>query len=499
VVSKFLGRSETMNSMKNRGRLAALVLAVISAGAAAGCGGGGAGSEDKAGGSGEPVVLRLANINGQLDFTPAVVDFVQRVEELSGGDLRIKAVDEWGDSASDAEQQVVNDVSAGEIDLGWVGTRVFDTLNFKSFQALTAPMLVDSYALENAVIESGITDEMMQGLDGLGVVGLGVLPDGLRKPSGVTGPILGPGDWRGITFSTLMSDGQADAIRALGATPMQVHWTEREEGLADGTIQGFETSIWVHQHNPALAHLAPYVTANVTLWPQMDALLGNPERLAALTAEQRGWLEEAAQDAARSISLADTDAQALADSCVAGARFAEASDADLAALEAAFAPVFAKLQQHPETKAFIERIRALKESTPPERDLAIPSDCTGTAPEQASGGTGNAPAYLNGTYRYVLTKEDARKAGEPDLSPYPHTNTYILKDGHFDATGGFTGSYSVEGNRITFAPTDFDFDYTVTYTFTVDDEGNLDLDPVPGVDRGDAFEAGSHTVWTKID
>ena len=93
-----------------------------------------------------------------------------------------------GGLAPDAEQQVVRDVSAGEIDLGWVGTRVFDTLDVKSFQALTAPMLVDSYALENAVIESGITEEMLDRLDDLGVVGLGVLPDGLRKPIGVTDP-----------------------------------------------------------------------------------------------------------------------------------------------------------------------------------------------------------------------------------------------------------------------------------------------------------------------
>jgi TRAP-type C4-dicarboxylate transport system substrate-binding protein len=484
--------------MKSRSRLAALALAAIAAFAAAGCGGGGGSGEDKAGGSGEPVLLRLANTNGQLDFTPAVVDFVNRVEELSGGELRIEAVDEWGDSASDAEQQVVNDVSAGDIDLGWVGTRVFDTLGVESFQALTAPMLVDSYALESAVIESGITEEMMQGLDDLGVIGLGVLPDGLRKPIGVTGPILGPADWQGITFGTLRSNGQAEAIRALGATPAQVHRTEREEGLANGTIQGFETSIWIHQHNPALTRLAPYVASNVTLWPQMDVLLANPARLEALTAEHHGWLEEAARDAAaRSAALAEKDARTVGDSCAAGARFAEASAADLAALEAAFAPVFANLERHAETKAFIERIRALKASTPAEPVLSIPAACTGRAPAEVSGGAGTTPAYLNGTYRYVLTKEDARSAGEPDLSEYPRTNTYILKDGRFDATGGFTGSYSVDGNRITFAPVEFDD--TITYTFTVDDEGNLNLDPVPPVDPGDAFEAGAHTVWTKID
>src|SRR5918996_4529196 len=356
VASIFHQRSETMDGMKVGIRLAALILAAIGALAAVGCGGGG--GEDKAGGSGAPVVLRLANTNGQIDFTPAVDYFAQRVGELSGGNLRIEAVDEWGNSASDAEQQVVRDVSAGEIDLGWVGTRVFDTLDVESFEALTAPMLVDSYALESAVIESGITKEMMQGLDDLGVAGLGVLPDGLRRPIGVTEPILGPADWQAITFGTLRSNAQAEAIRALGATPAQVNRTKREEGLANGTIQGFETSIWVHQHNPALTRLAPYVTFNVNLWPQMDVVLANPARLEALSTKQRGWLEEAARDAAaRSAALADKDAQTVGNSCAAGARFAEAPAADLAALKAAFAPVYAKLEQHPETKAFIERIR----------------------------------------------------------------------------------------------------------------------------------------------
>ncbi len=497
VVSPLAERGETMTGTRNRTRLATLVLAATAALAVAACAGGDAG-DDKAGGPGAPVVLRLANTNGQLDFTPAVEHFVKHVGELSGGSLRIKAVNEWGDFAADAEQQVVKDVAAGEIDLGWAGTRVFDTLDVKSFQALTAPMLVDSYALENAVIESGITEQMMEGLDGLGVTGLGVLPDGLRKPIGVTGPILGPADWEGITFGTLRSNGQAAAIRALGATPAQIFGTEREEGLKDGTIQGFETGVWPHQHNPALAHLAPYVTSNVTLWPQMDVLLANPASLEGLTAEQRGWIKKAARDAAdRSAALADKDAQALGVACESGARFAEASDADLAALEAAFAPVYADLEQHPQTKAFIDRIGALKESTPPEPELAIPSNCTGKSPEQAARDTGTAPAHLNGTYRYVLTKEDARKAGEPDLSEYPRANTWILKDGQFDATGGFTGSYSVDGNRITFAPVEFDD--TTTFTFTVDAEGNLNLDPVLPMHPGDAFEGGSHTVWTKID
>jgi TRAP-type C4-dicarboxylate transport system substrate-binding protein len=391
----------------------------------------------------------------------------------------------------------VEDVAAGEVDLGWVGTRVFDTLDVKSFQALTAPMLIDSYALESAVIESGITDQMMQGLDDVGVAALGVLPDGLRRPIGVTGPILGPADWRGLTFGTLRSSGQAEAIRALGARPAQVHREGREAGLENGTIQGFETSIWSHRHDPELAVLAPYVTSNVTLWPQMDVLLANPTRLEALTAEQREWLEQAAQDAARSAALADTDARVLDESCASGVRFAEASDADLAALEAAFAPVYAELQRQPDTNAFIERIQTLKRTIAPEAELAIPAGCTGKVPQETTGGTGTAPAYLNGTYRYVLTQEDADKAGDPEKG-LPQVNTITLKDGHLDGGcfGTQGGTYTVDDDRITFDSTEYD--PNVTVTFSVDDQGNLHLTPIRPIDPGIAFTC-FYKPWIKID
>jgi TRAP-type transport system periplasmic protein len=485
-----------MNGTTNRIRLAILALAATAALAAAACTTGGD-RKDKAGGSSEPLVLRLANPDGDLEFTPAVVDFVDRVEEVSGGELRIEPVDEWGEFASDAEQQVVKDVAAGEIDLGWVGTRVFDTLDVRSFQALTAPMLIDSYALESAVIESGITEQMTHGLDDVGVAALGVLPDGLRKPIGVTGPILGPADWRGLTFGTLRSSGQAEAIRALGARPAQVHREGREAGLEDGTIQGFETSIWSHRHDPELAVLAPYVTFNVTLWPQMDVLLADPARLEALTAEQREWLEEAAQDAARAAALADMDTMVLDESCASGVRFAEASDADLAALEAAFAPVYAQLQRQPDTKAFIERIQTLKRATAPEAELAIPSDCTGKAPEQPNGGTGTAPARLNGTYRYLLTQEDADKAGDPEEG-LPQVITITLKDGHLEGGcfGTQGGTYTVDDGRITFDSVEYD--PNVTVTFSVDDEGNLHLTPTRPLDPGIAFSC-FYKPWTKID
>jgi TRAP-type C4-dicarboxylate transport system substrate-binding protein len=482
-----------MRWMSRRVRLATVALAVIAAVVAGGCGGGGSG--DKAGGSGEPVVLRMANAYGDLQTAPVIEQFVSQVKERSGGNLRIQVASTWGDYADDAEQQVVRAVAAGKADIGWAGARVFDTMGVTSFQALQAPMLIDSYALEQAVVASDLPGQMLQGLDKVGVRGLGVLADGLRKPVAVKHPVLGVGDWRGITFGTLKSQGQAEAIRSLGATPMEVFRRARNAALLDGRLQGLEMDLFVYDHG-ALAQTAPYVTANVNLWPQMDILFANPGRLDALTGQQRGWLQQAAQDAAgRSPGLADRDAQSLKTACRSGARAATASPADLAALRSAFAPVYASLERDPQTKAFIERIQALKRSTAAEAPPAIPAGCTGTATEHPAASIGTVPADLNGVYRYTITKQDAIAAGAGDDPDYPATNTVWLKDGNFRAAGGARGTYLVDGNRISFKWVDF---ATVnTFTFTRDHKGNLTLKPVPPMDHGDAV-LWSTKPWIKI-
>jgi len=174
----------------------ALVLAAAAASLLAGCGGE-AGAE-KAGGRPAPTVLKLADgYDPGLELEPAVAYFVKRVGQLSRGELRIRVVDDWAGNRPGMEQIVVRAVASGKADLGWAGTRVLDTLGVTSFRALTAPMLIDSYALERAVIASKLPGEMMEGLDPDGVAGLGVLGGGLRRPIALDRPLLRPADCAG--------------------------------------------------------------------------------------------------------------------------------------------------------------------------------------------------------------------------------------------------------------------------------------------------------------
>lgn len=201
----------------------------------------------------------------------------ERVSDLSRGKISVKVVYSVGGLAPDAEQQVVKDVAAGSYDLGFAGTSVFDTLGVRSFEALSAPMLIDSYPLENAVIRSSLPARMMAGLAKLDVTGLAVLGDEMRRPVGVRQPIVSLADWRGITFGIYQSNTEDAAIRALGAKPGPGFGTARDQALASGALQGFDLNLVYYQQlnkEPA----APYITANVNLWPRTVALFANPGR-----------------------------------------------------------------------------------------------------------------------------------------------------------------------------------------------------------------------------
>ena len=464
---------------------------------------------DKAGGTEEPVVLRMANGYSNLDYEPAVAYFVERVAELSEGNLRIEVANEWAGDAVDFEQQIIGDVASGNVDLGWVGTRVFDTMDVLSFQALTAPMLIDNYPLQEAVIESDIPAQMLEGLDTIGVAGLAVLADGLRKPISVDAPLLGPDDWNGITFQSFRSQGQAQAIKALGAQPTDVIFEALDEGLANGEIKGFEKNLLVYQIN-GMAADAPYITSNVNLWPQTVAVFANPDRLTALSEQHREWLSAAANDAAElSSSLADQDAAIVANVCQSGARFAEASEAELTALREAFVPVYESLRLDSQTAGFIDQIESLKQSTPTGDGLVIPAACTGVAKSPATPGQDEPATALNGTYRWTITEEDALANGTPadktpeNLATFPWVFTMTLQDGEWTlsnraADGNWTGdpgmTYTVDGNRISMDSGA----WVNTFTFTVGDDGSIEVTPVLPMEAGDKFVMATHP-WTKIE
>ena len=321
----------------------------------------------------DPVVIRLGtgDPRGRPD-TPVVERFAEAVEEKSEGGMRVEVVWEAGDDSSvpgGFEQGVVQLVQDGELDLGWIAARAWDTVGVTSFQALQAPFLITDQELLTEVLASPMADEMIAGLDDVGLVGLGLFPDGLRYPLGYTGPMTSPEDFDGADIRLVPSKATEALVRALGGRPVYgLTGDELDAAIANGDIDGTETSLEL------AAFLAPkgsVVTGNVVLFPRVNTLFAGQDLMASLSDEQAAILAAAAEEAyAFATSATTEDFRAF---CEAGGEVVIAPKADVAALERAARPVYRLLAADPQTKAFIDEIASLKEG---QTVIDMPAPCS---------------------------------------------------------------------------------------------------------------------------
>jgi TRAP-type C4-dicarboxylate transport system substrate-binding protein len=453
---------------------------------AAGCAGAG---DDRAGGKREPTKLTLTMANSF--YRPEELQpFADEVARLSNGKLRIEFRDRWlGWPWRRPESAVINDVAARKADLGSVASRAWDDVGVSSFNALHAPLLVDSHALQGEVLKSGIPGEMLKALEPLHLVGLGVLPGPLRKPLGVERPLTRSSDFRGKRIGIAESRVARETLRALGATAIAFPAGSQIVGL-DGIEQQVE-SIESNTFDAA----AKYLTTNVNLWPRPLVLFMNEAAFAALEPVQRHVLREAVRNALPK-TLAATrsrERDAAAVLCRRGLSFVVATPADISTLREALAPLYRELERDDQTRAFIARIAKLRQAT---------SVAAETLPSCSTGERSASAAIPDGVYTNTTTVDDARRAriqaNDPFYARLPVRHRLVLKSGDFviydifpngQTEIGASGTYSIYRDRISFhTPEDtISFEWSlVGNALRLDDGG-----------EGGYYGAGFTPPWTK--
>jgi len=409
----------------------------------AGCGGS---SADKAGGTGgqKPRILTMADAGGD----PGEFDgFAKEVARLSGGTIRIQVRSRWRAGQVKYETELINDVKAGKADLGWAGSRAWDSVGVMSLRALHAPLLIDSYVFQERVVRSPLVGEMLRGLEPTGLVGLGVLPGPMRKPLGISKPLVAPADYAGLTIGVQQSLVADKTMRVLGAKPV---WFP-----AMGKIDRFDG---IEQQTGSIAGnrydtIGKHVTANVNLWPRPLVIFTGKKVLDSLSPDQRNALRQAVANvvSAHTALQRRDEQEAAGNLCRRGLTFKTASRDDLAALRRAVHPVYDDLDRDPSTREAIAAIERLK------RDSPTPPD---TLPRCLSGGqviTGNATP-IDGVYEMTTNKS----AAAPEFfAENWGTWIFVFDGGRFaitqenkDACTWGYGKFRVKGREMAWTFTD---------------------------------------------
>ena len=368
--------------------LPVLLTGVLVAVLAGGC----SGRADKAGGRIDlaPTVLRVVL---PLGGETAGSVFGDRVAQLSGHRLVVDLREDWqGADPNSAESDAIEAVRAGTFDIGIVPVRAWDVEGVLAFDALDAPLEIDSVALAQAVAGSDVASAMLDALTTAGVNPLGLLPGPITRLAGVTREPSSPDALRGARLALAGSVVADRVVRALGAVPVHSRFGGASVSAMDGLILQVDAI-----HGGGYEGVVHTVVANLPLWSRSLVVFGNNRAMQRLPPGSVALLQRAARDAiaptARSVEQREADA--VASMCVSGRMaFVELTAAEVAAFRERFTPVYAWLSRDPFTRSALARIDAIKKQMPDEEPLGCKdSDTSGgsaVATPTASGGPAGA-------------------------------------------------------------------------------------------------------------
>jgi TRAP-type C4-dicarboxylate transport system substrate-binding protein len=321
-----------------------------------------------------------------------------------------------------------------------------------AFRALQAPFLITSYPVLRAVVTGPVGRELLASLSANGLVGLGLVPDELRRIL-ARRPLLSASDYRGARIRVVTSPTSVRMFHALGAIPL-TGLTSGQVGpaLAADRLDAIETSTQSIGNN-GYVRQARYLTSNLALFAKTQTIVIAKHVFDRLSAADRTALREAAAETVAHADPAAEERTELPSLCAAGLRLTQATAADLASLQHETEPVYAALEQDPATKQAIVAIEHLNQQVPVS-DSSLPT-CHGHTSAFAI-----SHPFPTGTFETVLTRSDVVNAGFPPENAHWETLTFRKNGTWWDVwfhprrsdqpPGG--GKYTVRGDTLTLTP-----------------------------------------------
>ena len=233
----------------------------------------------------------------------------------------------------------------GAVDLVAPSLSKFGRIGLPEFELFDLPFLFDDLAAVRRITLGPLGQRLLHGLARQGLVGLGYFDNGFKQMS-ANRPLLAPQDFAGLRMRVQASQVIAAQMRALGARPVTLPFSETRRALASGVVDGTENPVsnfWtqsMHEVQSDLsltghAYLGYAIVANQRFWEGMA--VADRELIALALQESASYGNQ--------IADAQNDKALSALRAVGTTRIHQPSAAQLALMRQAVAPVHAELAQ----------------------------------------------------------------------------------------------------------------------------------------------------------
>ncbi len=289
----------------------------------------------------QPIVIKFSHVVApETPKGKGASKFKELAEEYTDG--RVK-VDVYPNSQLYKDREEVEALLAGAVQMLAPSLAKFGPLGVKEFEVFDLPFILPNNAALRRVTEGDLGKKLLKKLEAKGIVGLAYWDNGFKIMS-ANKALMMPEDFRGLKMRIQFSKVLEAQMRALGAIPQVVAFSEVYQAMQTGVVDGSEntpSNIYTQRHYEVqkFATLSDHGFLGY-------AVITNKKFWDGLPSDVRGQLEKALAEAtsyANDIAQAKND-EALAEMKKSGkTTFIELTPDQKAAWRKAVEPVYADI------------------------------------------------------------------------------------------------------------------------------------------------------------
>ncbi|MGB4599159.1 MAG: TRAP transporter substrate-binding protein [Trichlorobacter sp.] len=256
-----------------------------------------------------PIIIKFSHV--VANDTPkgqAANYFKKLAEERTKGQVKVEV---YPNSQLFKDKEEMEALQMGSVQMLAPSLAKFGPLGLKEFELFDLPFIFDDYADLHKVTQGPVGAKLLKKLETKGLIGLAYWDNGFKVMS-ANKPLKEPGDFRGLKMRIQSSKVLDSQMRAVGAMPQVLAFSEVYQALQTGVVDGTENPP-SNLYTQKMHEVQKYVTMSNHGYLGY-AVLVNKKFWMGLPADIRAALESSMKDAtafANSVAKKDND-QAMA-------------------------------------------------------------------------------------------------------------------------------------------------------------------------------------------
>jgi len=290
----------------------------------------------------DPVVIKFSHV--VATDTPkgkAAEKFKELAEKYTKGAVKVEV---YANSTLYKDKEEMEALQLGAVQMLAPSLAKFGPLGVREFEVFDLPYIFDGRDALHKITKGPVGQKLLTKLEPRGIKGLAYWDNGFKHFS-LNAPIRTPADLKGKKLRIQSSKVLEEQMRALGALPQVMAFSEVYQALQTGVVDGTE-----NPHSNLYTQKMHEVQSHMTLSEHGYlgyAVITNKKFWDGLPADVRGQLEQAmkeATDFANEISKQENDKALEAVRASGKTQIHTPTDAEKAAFKKALVPVHKKME-----------------------------------------------------------------------------------------------------------------------------------------------------------